>query len=566
MNKFIYLAVVTGVFVSSQALANDYIVGQEGDSWSLTGDTTYCARDIEITSISGNWKKFSDFVIAEDLWVYSTSYDNKIWGYAEDLGTFSMGDLGAAPGSEFTVDESVCASGKLSIGDPADTPVISTGAGYFLTENTSTLRCSYEPNGEGGSGSTITFAKDFGPVKASSWFSGYIFDFKTSSVNSATVDGTSYNGTNPHCVDYQTYTFDPAAAEGEQCYEILSSPCDAPEGWEISWTVPAGVEACGTSGGTATTVNESGTISKNAWTHYGPFSAAEGDFIAAMTGSGDADLYVKQGGQPSASSYDCRPYKNSSNETCTLSGPGQFYVSVNGYADSSSYDLGITYIAGEAPQCEDTTLYVVEPGSGCYQVVGSTCDVPDGWDSYTSAPDGMSECGTCTDQPVTAIDWTNNCWSEFPGNCDVPDGWQITDDIPAYVNECGTSAGGNLALNATATAQESYYDGSESRLNDGDDSTIWYSNNYYNGKTVWVQLEWDQAQNLDFMEIDWAGSYYPQEFQVWARINGTWEDYGTEACNGTDSVVNLDFEADALWILLKRSNGSYFGIDDIVVE
>jgi hypothetical protein len=559
---------ITGVFaaiaaMSSTAMANDYIIGDQGDAWNLTGDS---AIDIEITSTSSNWKKFSNFVIAEDLWVYSSSSDNKIWGYTQDLGSFYMADLSSAPGTEFTVDETVCASEKLSIDESATSPVIKTGAGFFLRENTATLRCSYEPNGEGGHGSTITFAKDFGPITATSWFSGFMFDFKSSNVESATFGGTTYNSSNPHCVDYQTYSFDPEAAEGEKCYQIISSPCDAADGWEISYDLPEGIDACGTPPSNTTTVNESGSIAKNAWNHYGPFSAEDADFSAVMTGSGDADLYVKKGAQPTSSNYDCRPYKNGSNETCTLSGAGEYYVSVNGYADSSTYDLTITYEAGEAPQCVDTTLYTVAPEGECYEIVGSTCDVPSGYASYPNAPEGMSECGVCTQQVVTAIDWTNNCWEEFPTNCDVPSGWQITDDIPAYVNECGTTAGGNLALNATATAQESYYDGSESRLNDGDDSSTWYSNTYYNGKTVWVQLEWDQAQNMDFMEIKWASAYYPQEFNVWARINGTWEDYGTEVSNGTDSVVNLDLEADALYIVLKRSNGTYFGINEIIVE
>ena len=32
-------------------------------------------------------------------------------------------------------------------------------------------------------------------------------------------------------------------------------------------------------------------------------------------GSGDADLYVRYGSQPTTSSYTCRPYLNGNNET-----------------------------------------------------------------------------------------------------------------------------------------------------------------------------------------------------------------------------------------------------------
>ncbi|TMP64299.1 phosphohydrolase, partial [Pseudoalteromonas ruthenica] len=33
-------------------------------------------------------------------------------------------------------------------------------------------------------------------------------------------------------------------------------------------------------------------------------------------GSGDVDMYVKHATKPTASSYDCRPYKSGNNETC----------------------------------------------------------------------------------------------------------------------------------------------------------------------------------------------------------------------------------------------------------
>ena len=44
--------------------------------------------------------------------------------------------------------------------------------------------------------------------------------------------------------------------------------------------------------------------------------------VTSSGGSGDADLYVKFGSAPTASSYDCRPYKSGNAETCTLNAPG----------------------------------------------------------------------------------------------------------------------------------------------------------------------------------------------------------------------------------------------------
>ena len=93
-------------------------------------------------------------------------------------------------------------------------------------------------------------------------------------------------------------------------------------------------------------VEQNGTVAAEDWLHYGPFDVAEGGhLLAEMTGTGDADLYVKVGSQPTADSYDCRPYASGSEESCDVDGPGAVYVSVNGYAETSDFELYIIYSA-----------------------------------------------------------------------------------------------------------------------------------------------------------------------------------------------------------------------------
>lgn len=68
-------------------------------------------------------------------------------------------------------------------------------------------------------------------------------------------------------------------------------------------------------------------------------------FRAALRGTGDADLYVRFGSRPTATTYTCRPYAGDSNEVCELtvpSGATQAFVAVNGYT-ASSYTLTVTY-------------------------------------------------------------------------------------------------------------------------------------------------------------------------------------------------------------------------------
>ncbi|KFE67474.1 trypsin-like serine protease [Hyalangium minutum] len=61
-------------------------------------------------------------------------------------------------------------------------------------------------------------------------------------------------------------------------------------------------------------------------------------------GTGDADLYVRQGSQPTTTTYNCRPYLSGNAETCTITNPaaGTWYVSVRGYSTFSGVSLTAT--------------------------------------------------------------------------------------------------------------------------------------------------------------------------------------------------------------------------------
>jgi PKD repeat protein len=58
-------------------------------------------------------------------------------------------------------------------------------------------------------------------------------------------------------------------------------------------------------------------------------------------GTGDADMYVKNGSAPTSSVYDCRPYLTGNSETCTFNSPtaGTYYVNVRAYAGYSGVSL-----------------------------------------------------------------------------------------------------------------------------------------------------------------------------------------------------------------------------------
>ncbi|MDC0741723.1 matrixin family metalloprotease [Polyangium mundeleinium] len=101
-------------------------------------------------------------------------------------------------------------------------------------------------------------------------------------------------------------------------------------------------------GGSPTTQSFSGTVSKTQLAQLAPLSVAAGTtFQVTMTGKGDPDLYVRFGAQPTASKWNCRPYKTGPNEACSLTvpaGQSQAFIAVYGY-NWGQYQLSVTYTA-----------------------------------------------------------------------------------------------------------------------------------------------------------------------------------------------------------------------------
>jgi hypothetical protein len=115
---------------------------------------------------------------------------------------------------------------------------------------------------------------------------------------------------------------------------------------------------CGTA--TAVTVNENGTVDEYEWHHFGPFETDAAGIVADMTGSGDADLYIREGAQPTTGTYDCKSDGWTTNEYCSVSGAGSYYVSVYGYDWwGSDYDLTISYEPPGPPPPTPTDVKVM---------------------------------------------------------------------------------------------------------------------------------------------------------------------------------------------------------------
>nr|WP_225876161.1 M4 family metallopeptidase [Lysobacter terrestris] len=80
-------------------------------------------------------------------------------------------------------------------------------------------------------------------------------------------------------------------------------------------------------------------------------------------GSGDADLYVKFGSQPTTTSYDCKSEGSTTAETCniTTAQAGTYYVTIHAYSTYSGMSLTGSYSTG---------------GGGSTQTYSNTTDYP----------------------------------------------------------------------------------------------------------------------------------------------------------------------------------------------
>lgn len=101
----------------------------------------------------------------------------------------------------------------------------------------------------------------------------------------------------------------------------------------------------GATGGSASVTDIS--VARRAWTYYTidiPAGMSTLDFNMSG-GSGDADMYIRRGAQPTSSTYDCRPYKSGNNETCSFTNPtaDTWHIGVYGYSAASGVSLDVTY-------------------------------------------------------------------------------------------------------------------------------------------------------------------------------------------------------------------------------
>ena len=136
--------------------------------------------------------------------------------------------------------------------------------------------------------------------------------------------------------------YDALAANG--CSGVTPPPPPPPP---TAGVLDNGVPQTGLSGSTSEQLN---------FTMQVPAGATDVSFDMSG-GSGDADMYVRFGAAPTTGTYDCRPYLNGNNESCTgTSDNGTYHVMLNGYSTFSGVSLVGSYTDPSTPP----------PGGGSY--------------------------------------------------------------------------------------------------------------------------------------------------------------------------------------------------------
>jgi Zn-dependent metalloprotease len=185
-----------------------------------------------------------------------------------------------------------------------------------------------------------------------------------------------------------------AAAAVNLAWDAVGAPAPTPPAATVTLTNGVAVTGIGSSTGT--------------WKHY-KISVPTGQTSLAIVmsgGSGDGDLYVRLGSQPTLSSYNYRPYLSGNNESVNVTNPaaGDWYISIYAYSTFASVTLKATYTGTVTPPaCTSVSGSLSGTGANYYSA------------QYTSSVSG-AHTGKLTGPSGTDFDlylqkWNGSSWA-----------------------------------------------------------------------------------------------------------------------------------------------------------
>ncbi|MFY0567755.1 M4 family metallopeptidase [Archangium lansingense] len=252
-------------------------------------------------------------------WTQGWVADQAVWQIAEDVWTPNI------PGDALRYMYSPTLDGSSYDYYPERYTGTSDNAGVHFNSGIANL--AFYLLSQGGThprGKTTTFVPAIGIQKAGAIIYRANRDLMTASTNFAQA---------------KTYTEQAAATLYGSGSAEASAVSKAWEAVGVGGTVPPAPATALTNGVAKT--NLSGAASSQTY-YYLDVPANLPVAFTMSSGTGDADMYVKFGSQPTTSSYGCRPYLSGNNETCNMAAQtsaGRYHVMLRGYSAYSGVSL-----------------------------------------------------------------------------------------------------------------------------------------------------------------------------------------------------------------------------------
>ncbi|HVE70838.1 MAG TPA: pre-peptidase C-terminal domain-containing protein [Thermoanaerobaculia bacterium] len=288
------------------------------------------------------------------------------------------------------------------------------------------------------------------------------------------------------------------------------------------------------------------SVAQGAWKYYYisvPAGATNVTF-ATTSATADVDIYTQVTSKPTLSSYICRPYTASGNETCSANNPasGTWWVGVYGYAAGSytitgtvttpvaTYSIsgsagtpGATVTAGSQGATSDASNNYTISGlaNGTYTVTPSKS-------GCTFSP--VSTSVTISGANVTAINFTASCstGSLFSNGFESSTGWAIVD-------LAGTAGNWTYVTSGTLPTASPHGGSSMAKFNSYDASSGSQTRIY---RTTGFAIPGTASTvTLKFwMYHDTGYSTYADKVQLQVSTGATWANVGT-AVNRYDGTT-----------------------------
>jgi hypothetical protein len=279
------------------------------------------------------------------------------------------------------------------------------------------------------------------------------------------------------------------------------------------------------------------SVAQGAWKYYyiSVPAGASSLTVATSAATGDVDLFTQYNAKPTASSYICRPYTSSGNETCTASAPasGTWWFGVNGYAAGSftitatvtmptaTYSIsgsagttGATLTAGSATATSDASNNYTLTGlaNGTYTVTPSKSGC-----TFSPASTSVSVSGA----NVTGINFTATCSTAstlFTSGMDSSTGW-------ATVQVSGTAGAWTFVTSGTTPTVSPHGGTAMAKFNSytassGSQTRVYTTTGFAIPSTA-------ASATLTFwMYHDTGYSTYADKVQVQVSTGSTWANVG----------------------------------------